>query len=234
MNFFDTSIINFFNNFSQHSWIFDNILTFISGNNLIKGGAFTIVIWWLWFKTDDHQTDVRKRIISIILSCFVAMLLARTLAALLPYRERPMHEAALNFILPHGMDSSVLTSWSSFPSDHAVLFFTLSTGFLFISKKIGVLAFIYTTIFIALPRIYLGLHYPTDIICGGLIGLAIGWVANQNFVQNKISNPILSWAEKTPSLFYALFFLITYQIADLFDQSRSFASFGIKLLKNIF
>jgi len=234
MNSFDTSIINFFNQFSHHSWALDNIFAFLASNNLVKGGAFTIVIWWLWFKADGNQEEVRKHIIAIIISCFVAVLLARTLALLLPYRGRPMHEAILNFVLPYGMDPSDLIKWSSFPSDHAVLFYTLSTGFLIISKKLGIFAFIYTTLFIALPRIYLGIHYPTDILCGGLIGLVIGYIANQNFVMEKISKPVLKWNEKTPSLFYALFFLITYQIADLFDNSRSFVSFGIKLLKNIF
>jgi undecaprenyl-diphosphatase len=236
MNFFDSSIINFFNKFSQQSWVFDNISSFLAGNNLVKGGIFTIAIWWLWFKTfktNEEKSDVRERIISIILSCLTAVLLARTLALLLPYRERPLHEVALNFILPFGMDSSALTTWSSFPSDHAVLFFALCTGLLFISKKIGIYAFIYTTIFIALPRVYLGLHYPTDIICGGLLGIAIAWFANQNFVRTKISKPILSWTKKTPGLFYALFFLITYQIADLFDASRSFIHFAMQILKHI-
>ena len=233
MNFFDSTIINFFNKFSHSSWVFDNALTFIADNNLIKGGVFSIFIWWFWFKNCDRQADIREHIIAIILSCFIAMLLARILASSLPYRERPLHEALLNFVLPYGVKPTALTNWSSFPSDHGVLFFTLSTGFLFISKKFGILAFIYTIIFIALPRIYLGFHYPTDIICGGLIGLFIGWIANQSFVLNKISKPILKWSEKAPHFFYGLFFLITYQISDLFNSSRQFLHSVVEILKNI-
>lgn len=233
MNYFDSSIVTFLNEFSHHSWTFDSILSFLSENDLVKGGVFCMVIWWLWFKNDERQSDNRNHIISILLSCFVSVLLARTLALLLPFRERPMHEAALNFILPYGIDPDLLIKWSSFPSDHAVLFFALSTGFLFISKKVGILAFIYTSIFIAFPRIYLGIHYPTDIIVGGLIGLTIGWLANQSIIINKISQPILTWSKKMPGLFYALFFLITYQIASLFDTARNFAHFGIELLKHI-
>ena len=220
MNFFDSTIIQFLNKFSHHSWVFDSTLTFLADNNLVKGGIFTIIIWWIWFKNSDDQVDIREHIIAIILSCFVAMVLARILSVSLPYRERPLHEAALNFVLPYGIKSTALSNWSSFPSDHGVLFFTLTTGFFFISKKLGILASIYTIIFIAFPRIYLGFHYPTDIICGGLIGIAIGVAANQKFICNKISKPILKWSEKSPGLFYALFFLITYQIADLFNSSR--------------
>jgi len=234
MNFFDSSIINFLNQFSHHSWAFDNVLTFLADNNLVKGGIFTIIIWFVWFKNSEGQADIREHIIAIILSCFVAMLLARILAVSLPYRERPLHEAALNFVLPYGIKSTALTNWSSFPSDHAVLFFTLATGFIFISRKLGILAFIYTIIFIAFPRIYLGFHYPTDILCGGLIGLAIGFIANQSIVCNKISKPILKWSERSPGLFYAIFFLITYQIADLFNSSRLLLHGCVEILKHNF
>ncbi|MGV8983355.1 phosphatase PAP2 family protein [Clostridium sp.] len=233
MNFFDSTIINFLNKFAHHSITIDNAFTFIADNNLVKGGIFAILIWWFWFKNSDGQADIREHIISIILSCFIAMILARILAVSLPYRERPLHEAALNFVLPYGIKPTALTNWSSFPSDHAVLFFTLATGFIFISKKLGILAFIYTIIFIAFPRIYLGFHYPTDIICGALIGIAIGWIANQNMVCNKISKPILKFSEKVPSLFYALMFLITYQIADLFNSSRLFFHSCMEILKSI-
>jgi undecaprenyl-diphosphatase len=233
MNSFDSSIINFLNKFSHHSWLFDNIANFLSINNIVKGGIFCILLWWLWFKDNEHQRYTREHIIAIVIGCFIAVFLARALALLLPYRERPLHEATLNFILPYGIDPYTLIKWSSFPSDHAVLFFTLSTGLIFISKKIGIIAFIYTALFIAFPRIYLGIHYPTDIICGGLVGLAIGWISHQSIFINKVCKPILSYSEKKPSIFYALFFLITYQISDLFDASRHFIHFGVEVLKHI-
>ncbi len=233
MNFFDLSIINFLNKFSQHSWAFDNIMNFIANNNLVKGGIFTIVIWWFWFNKSSNQSEVREHIISIIISCFIIVVLARVLSLLLPYRERPFHNLALNFIPPYGTNTLSLTNWSSFPSDHAALFFTLATGFFFISKKIGIFAYIYTTFIISLPRIYLGLHNPTDIICGCLLGLAIGWVTNRSIMSKKISKSILTWNEKAPGVFYAMFFLITYQIAELFDSSRNFLSFSVKILKHI-
>jgi undecaprenyl-diphosphatase len=30
-------------------------------------------------------------------------------------------------------------------------------------------------LFVSYTRIYLGVHYPLDIICGGLLGAGIGW-----------------------------------------------------------
>jgi membrane-associated phospholipid phosphatase len=59
--------------------------------------------------------------------------------------------------------------------------FALSTGFLFTSKHLGLLAMLYSFTVVSLPRVYLGYHYSTDIIAGALIGMLVaglmGWQA---------------------------------------------------------
>jgi undecaprenyl-diphosphatase len=66
----------------------------------------------------------------------------------------------------------------------------------------------------------LGLHYPTDIIVGAIIGIAICWVGNRIMVKGKIAKFTLNWAQSKPGLFYILFFFITEQIVNLFGDSR--------------
>jgi undecaprenyl-diphosphatase len=63
------------------------------------------------------------------------MLAARMLASALPFRLRPIHDETLFFLRPHGMGKTRIEEWSSFPSVHAVLFFALSIGIFFVSKK---------------------------------------------------------------------------------------------------
>ncbi len=233
MNVFDSSVTTYVNQFSQHSWILDNLICSLEHNNLLKGGVLVAVLWWAWFKSDKFHSYNREHIISTLLSCFVAMVSAKALMLTLPFRLRPLHEVGLNFILPYGMKSTTLEGWSSFPSDHAALFFTLSTGLLFISKKVGAFALAYTALFICFPRIYLGLHYPTDIIGGVIIGVIIGWLGNIYIIRSKISQLVLKLSHSKPSLFYPLFFLLTYQIVDIFQSSRAIIDTGLKFFQSI-
>ena len=89
MNIFDYYIITHINYFSQHSWTFDNIIRFLSGNHLLKGGVITTIIWWAWFK--DNQLHNRKHRIATLFSSIIAIILARAMEFILPFRYKPMH-----------------------------------------------------------------------------------------------------------------------------------------------
>ncbi len=233
MNFFDSEIMTCLNHFSQHSWMFDQLIVSIADNNLFKGVVLVTIFWWAWFKREARDSHNREHILITLSSCIVAIALARSLAVTLPFRSRPIHEANLQFIIPYGENPTVLYGWSSFPSDHAVLFFTMAAGLLFISKPAGIFAIIYTVLFISLPRIYLGLHYPTDIIGGAVLGVAIALIANIYIVKSKIIQSVTALSDSKPGIFYSLFFLFTFQIADMFNDSRDLIYNAMKLIMSI-
>lgn len=183
---------------------------------------------------NEKQTQLlRERIILMFASSLAAIFLARFMAYILPFRLRPLHNKLLHFIAPYGISPNALDSWSSFPSDHAVLFFALATGIFFISRITGILVTIYVILVICFPRLYCGLHYPTDILAGALIGIGIGWLFNATKISRLITQPAMHWLSKEPGSFYACFFFLTYQIAVMFDPVREILIFLMCLFKPV-
>jgi undecaprenyl-diphosphatase len=229
INPFDSTITHALNQVVHTSKHFDESVVFLSNCQMLKGGVLMTALWWVWFSEWNNQKEKRIAIISALIGCFVAMFIARIGANILPFRMRPIIDAQNHLREAYGLNRDLFDNLSSFPSDHATLFFGLSLGLWYASKKNGLFALLYTTVFIALPRIYLGLHYTTDILGGAAIGCIMVALANTTFVRQKISATILAMGERKRHIFYPLFFLLSYQIADMFVSTRNIASFVIHL-----
>ena len=81
---------------------------------------------------------------------------------------------------PRGVDASALRAFPdpSFPSDHAAAAFAIAFCVLAFSRWAGV-GFLSAATLIGLSRIALGMHYPSDV----LAGLLVGWAAALLVVQ---------------------------------------------------
>lgn len=231
MNSFDSSIITFLNSFARHSWGFDSFVYMLSGNDLLKGGVIVALIWWAWFRPLGDKTDTRQQLLCAICASLVAVLIARGLAVMLPFRSRPMTIPALHFQIPYGSGDGGLIDWSSFPSDHAVVFFALATSIFFVWRAAGIVALAYVFLFICMPRIYLGFHYPTDILGGALIGVALALVARAKPFRIWMGSIAKPWLERSPGSFYACLFVLTFQIATIFQSARWIARFLFSLFQ---
>lgn len=84
-------------------------------------------------------------------------------------RLRPCN-ALTDVLTPLGCTGSF-----SFPSNHALNNFAVAMFFYRLFPKLKWILFI-TASLIAISRVYLGLHYPSDILGGAIIGLAFGYV----------------------------------------------------------
>lgn len=230
MNPFDQYIIQFINQFAHRSWLFDTCVSVVGDAPFLKGGVLMLVFWWEWFRADDDALRRREILMASFVSCIVALFLARGLANVLPFRLRPLHDPALHFVLPYSASQASLLGWSSFPSDHATLFFALATGLALVSRRIGFAAMAYVFIVICLPRVYLGIHYPTDILVGMILGGGITWLGNR--LRGPICFRGLRWMAVHPSSFYAAIFLISFQIVTLFEDVRTLGGFLLYLVRH--
>jgi membrane-associated phospholipid phosphatase len=217
---FDRAVCAFINHAARRWEWLDRANVVISESDLIKGGVVLAIFWAMWFR---HQT-ARERLLAGLGGSLLALSIARLLAYVLPIRQRPLLEPDMHFVPPLGLaDQSNWTDWSSFPSDHAALFFAIIAGIWLADRRAGIFGLIYVSIAICLPRLYVGIHYPSDVIAGGLIG--VGAVALLSQWRTVWAWPLLRALDRYPGLGYALFFLLTFQIATLFWDVRVILSY---------
>jgi undecaprenyl-diphosphatase len=86
----------------------------------------------------------------------------------------------------------------SFPSSHAVNHFAAATFLSSYYPKAGRWLFCYAAL-VSLSRVFVGVHYPSDIAGGALIGMTVGWIFIQAWAQIRALAPPLRPYGPAPS-----------------------------------
>jgi|GEM_PF-2656479 len=72
-----------------------------------------------------------------------------------------------------GLNPLFFESGFSLPSGHVTVISAISTIMWSVDYRLGIVFFIFT-IFVAISRMIIGVHYPIDVICGLILGVLIG------------------------------------------------------------
>ncbi len=215
-------------------WLLDWIARFAQGNDLAKGGLFMAAYWWSWF-ADRSNNGTRKKIILSLLGAIASLVVARALASALPFRVRPLYTAGIGFhqpVLPPSGSEIDIEDWSSFPSDHAAFFFALAFGLWQCNRLVGIAAMAFTLVWVAVVRVYLGIHYPSDVLAGAAIGVTCSYAAFK-IPSNWIVTKVLAFEQRSAPAFYAMMFLITFEVASLFNDIRAFMHASLRVLQTL-
>jgi undecaprenyl-diphosphatase len=227
----DLLVLKLLNSFAHRSSVFDASVGLLADLPLLKGALLTSVLWLAWFQPNRDQKLRRELVISTLAATITSLVLTKIIRSLLPFRLRPMHDAASGFTLPYYVTSETLWNWSSFPSDTAAMSFALAGGVLMIWGRWGWLAILYSLVVVCIPRIYLGYHYPSDVAAGALIGIVSAFVIGRDEIRPHLSGRLLSWCQRYPGAFYCAFFVLTYEVSAVFENTRQIMVAVAKLFR---
>jgi undecaprenyl-diphosphatase len=184
----DQTVFFWINGLAGHvSWI-DNVIRTLSCD-LFLPVVMIIALIAIWFSGRNMADRTRNQlgVMCSLASMGIANLLVFIFNAILPDRLRPFEafpdKVHLIFYPPTD---------PSFPSNAAAASFALAAGIWAYNRKLGYILSI-PAIIIAFGRIYMGVHYPLDIVGGFAIAiLATGIVV----VAMKLCWPITDWLLK--------------------------------------
>ncbi len=148
-------------NHLPHPVILDGVAMTFSG----LGAA--ILLWallglWLFFHEEREGKHVFWR---IFFAVAIASLLVEAILKPMIGRVRPAFDIGALVVAP--------ATGYSFPSGHATVSWALAVVLASVEQRYAFLWF-FLAFCISLSRVYLGVHFPSDVIVGAMIGLAIG------------------------------------------------------------
>jgi undecaprenyl-diphosphatase len=177
----DNQIFDIIHSLSGKSQILDWFGIFCA-KYLIFIMVLVFVIWWLELKRtkpSENWPGLGKRkwldLFVVILSV-VAGIVSNYVISFIHFRVRPfiLHDIAVLIGFP--------LSVKSFPSDHAAVAFAIALAVWFYNKKLG-WTFLVAAVFVGLGRIFVGVHYPVDIVVGAVVGLVVALVVRWMFLK---------------------------------------------------
>lgn len=230
-NSFDAGIMTHINHLSDR-WLWLNpIVSVFTEHNLLTDGPLVLLLWIAFFPRTGSTQEIserRSKIAATVTLALFGVVLARILALVFPFRERPLRTVALHFQLPHFINPGVLYGWSSFPSDHTVLLITLSVGLLMVSRPLGIIALVYTFAVNLFLRMYLGFHWPTDILASVAIGVGLACITAIPYYRNFVWRLVMKCWHYSPGIFAAFVFILSYEIIDMFEGPLTLAKAVLK------
>jgi undecaprenyl-diphosphatase len=158
----DLRLFRLINNLAGQNAFWDGLMRLLV-NEYFLTTLMSLILVAFWFEGQDR--DQRERNQRAILRAVVALLLANIilkLCNLIYSRPRPFDSHEVNLLFYRPWDSS-------FPSNPATVGFSLATSVWLHNRRLGALLLVLATLF-GLSRIYCGVHYPSDVIAGALLG----------------------------------------------------------------
>ena len=156
-------------------------------HNVLGGFWYAAALFVFWIRGGQPESEaVRRRILTTLAGSLIALLLMLLAATLIAWPP-PFHHAGLAELYPRYIYRN--ESASSFPSQSTTLYAAVAAGVFSLHRVTGSLLWVGVVLLVGLPRIYVGGHYPTDVLAGIVLGLA-GYATARFLLEPRLALPM--------------------------------------------
>ena len=167
----DYKLFAIINSIAGHNNILDMFMLGMAKYGVI---LYALILAFLWFK----QGNANKKVALKAVTAALFALAINQAIGLFYFRPRPFVHHDVNMLIDKSPDPS-------FPSDHATGSAALTFSILGTNRLLGIFMTILTGI-LMISRVYVGTHYPFDVIGGAAIGYLGSMISS--FLWSKIDN----------------------------------------------
>lgn len=181
MNAFDRSLFLWINGAAGHSRVLDALGVLFGQYGIFLFAALMLVLWFALPKSALRD----RRILAYGGFSAILGLLGNYAIAHIWYRPRPfvVYPHLVHQLVQHAPDSS-------FPSDHATAAFAVAAALAGASRGLRRIFWTFAGL-IAVARVFIGVHWPTDVIAALGVGALSALVVRRG---HRVVDPVIDWA----------------------------------------
>jgi undecaprenyl-diphosphatase len=176
-----------------HVQILDDLMKFLAQDLIYLVVPFLIAFWLL----PGGDRALRQRVATVVPVAIVPALALGMAAGRLYSDSRPfVSDAGTRLLISHSADNG-------FPSDHALVGFALAATLMSWRWAGGLTAMAAATL-IGIARIFVGVHWPVDILGGAFIGILAGEILGRTITsilerpQRLAAHSLPGWLVSSP------------------------------------
>jgi len=181
-------------------------------NPLASTWIFAAISYLYWRQDDDRTLWRRCRLLETAMACWLAVL-ATMLVRPWVFWPSPTRVPSFQALYPRYLGT--LGNANCFPSHSTLVYLIVALGFAPLSRRIcaGLVAF--TFIAVSFPRIYLGGHYPIDVLVSAILAV-VATVLVRLWCSRPGISRLLEWVVLRGRVTEILLFLWLFELGEGF------------------
>ena len=173
----DLKLFYLLNDLAGHSRMFDALVVFLAA--YLQYVLLLVFLVFLYVSRHAMREKLRIFLVTVF-SAGIARFGVTEIIRFFYHRPRP-------FITYHVHQLLSDTEWS-FPSGHSAFFFAMAGALYCYNKKWGT-GFFVAAVLMNISRVIAGIHYPSDILGGMIVGMAVACIIFYLVERKRLQGP---------------------------------------------